>query len=91
MYVVIIVAILGLGIVGYRAMNPTKPDSQDNGNGTPDAGGETPDTGTQPDSAPQVPLKTPSSSPVSRILLKLVRGVPTISTPRTNWSGLPSG
>ncbi|MFH1180476.1 MAG: extracellular solute-binding protein [Candidatus Bathyarchaeota archaeon] len=39
------VALLGLGFIGYRAMNPAEPDVPDNGGETPDGGGETPDTG----------------------------------------------
>src|SRR6185295_13330415 len=38
--------------------------------------GETAETGTHPDSAPQVPLKTAGSSPVARIFEKQERGVP---------------
>ena len=49
------------------------------------------ETGTFPDSAPHIPLKTSIVSPVSMMLLSASSGVPTISTPRTNWSGRPSG
>ena len=50
-----IVAILGLGIIGYRAMNPVTPD--DNDDGTPDTGGETPDTGGEtPDTGGDEPV-----------------------------------
>lgn len=52
--------------------------------------GETAETGTHPDSAPQVPLKTASSSPVQMIWEKQESGVPTMSTPRTSSSGRPS-
>src|ERR1700732_5344849 len=48
------------------------------------------DTGTLPDSAPQIPLKTLVVSPVAAIRDNTVSGVPTISTPRTSLSGLPS-
>src|SRR5580700_6334226 len=49
------------------------------------------DTGTLPDSAPQIPLKTSVLSPVNKIRFNEASGVPTMSTPRTNWSGRPSG
>ena len=52
--------------------------------------GETAETGHQPDSAPHVPLNTSVSSAALMILLKLVSGVPTMSTPRTISSGVPS-
>jgi ABC-type Fe3+ transport system substrate-binding protein len=56
MYVIFIVAILGIGIIGYRAMNPTQIDTEDNGNGTPDTDGETPDTdGETPDTDGETP------------------------------------
>src|SRR3984957_9638258 len=42
------------------------------------------ETGTLPDSAPQIPLNTLVVSPVAAIWVKTVRGVPTISTPRTS-------
>ena len=50
-----IIAILGLGFIGYRALTPQPnvPDNGgDNGGGeTPDSGGETPDSGGEtPDS-----------------------------------------
>src|ERR1035438_2963394 len=47
-------------------------------------------TGTEPDSAPQTPLKTSVFSPVSRMRFNAASGVPTISTPRTSSSGRPS-
>mgnify|MGYP007098394924 CR=1 FL=1 len=52
--------------------------------------GEIAETGTDPDSAPHVPLKTAGSSPAQRIFEKQVSGVPTMSTPRTS-SGSPRG
>lgn len=49
-----IIAVLGLGLIGYRALNPTTPD--DGGDGTPDTGGETPDTGGEtPDTGGETP------------------------------------
>src|ERR1700740_1257544 len=47
-------------------------------------------TGTDPDSAPQYPLNTSIVSPVATIFVRETRGVPTISTPRTNSSRRPS-
>src|SRR5215510_12791636 len=41
--------------------------------------GDTAETGTQQDSAPQLPLNTAASSPVARIFEKHESGVPTIS------------
>src|SRR5205823_3457966 len=52
--------------------------------------GEAAATGTDPDSAPQYPLNTSGVSPVATILVRAASGVPTISTPRTSSSGLPS-
>jgi ABC-type Fe3+ transport system substrate-binding protein len=50
------VALLGLGFIGYRAMNPAEPDVPDNGGETPDNGGETPDTGGEtPDTGGETP------------------------------------
>ncbi len=50
------VALLGLGLIGYRAMNPAEPDVPDNGGETPDDGGETPDTGGEtPDTGGETP------------------------------------
>ena len=48
-------------------------------------------TGTEPDSAPHSPLKTSVFCPVRIIRFKAFSGVPMISTPRTSWSGRPSG
>ena len=48
------------------------------------------DTGTLPDSALQMPLKTLVVSPVATISVNTVSGVPTMSTPRTSSSGRPS-
>ena len=53
--------------------------------------GDEAETGTHPDSAPQVPLKTASSSAAPRIRSRDASGVPTMSTPRSTSSGLPSG
>src|SRR5262249_15885055 len=53
--------------------------------------GEAAETGTEPDSAPQYPLKTSGVSPVATILVSAASGVPTMSTPRTSSSGRPSG
>jgi len=51
-----VVALLGLGFIGYRAMNPAQPDVPDNGGETPDTGGETPDTGGEtPDTGGETP------------------------------------
>jgi len=47
-------------------------------------------TGTEPDSAPQYPLNTSCLSPVATIFVKAASGVPTMSTPRTNFIGRPS-
>ena len=51
-----VVAILGLGFIGYRALNPAGPEVPDNGGETPDSGGETPDTGGEtPDTGGETP------------------------------------
>jgi len=51
-----VVAILGLGLIGYRAIYPAEPDVPDNGGETPDNGGETPDSGGEtPDSGGETP------------------------------------
>ncbi|MCK4701945.1 extracellular solute-binding protein [Candidatus Bathyarchaeota archaeon] len=51
-----VVALLGLGFIGYRAMNPAQPDVPDTGGETPDTGGETPDTGGEtPDTGGETP------------------------------------
>ncbi len=47
-------------------------------------------TGILPLSAPQMPLKMSCLSPVARMLFSAACGVPTIETPRTSSSGLPS-
>ncbi len=52
--------------------------------------GATADTGTLPDSAPHMPLKTSALFEVARILAKAARGVPTMSAPRIISSGRPS-
>ncbi len=39
---IIVVAILGVGLLGYRAMNPPQPDGPDNGEEPPDTNGEEP-------------------------------------------------
>ena len=52
--------------------------------------GDAADTGTPPDSAPQTPLNTATRSSPATMRLKVVNGVPIISTPRTS-SSLPSG
>jgi hypothetical protein len=49
------------------------------------------ETGTEPDYAPQYPLKVSMVSPVATILVSETSGVPTMSTPRTSSSGRPSG
>src|SRR5580700_782852 len=49
------------------------------------------DTGTEPDSAPQIPLKTALLSPVTKMRCMAASGVPTMSTPRTSSSGRSSG
>ena len=51
-----VVAILGLGLIGYRAIYPAEPDVPDNGGETPDSGGETPDSGGEtPDTGGETP------------------------------------
>ena len=45
------------------------------------------ETGTEPDSAPQYPLKVSIVSPVATIFVSETRGVPTMSTPRTSSIG----
>ncbi len=51
-----VVAILGLGLIGYRALYPSEPDVPDNGGETPDNGGETPDDGGEtPDDGGETP------------------------------------
>lgn len=53
---IVFVALLGLGFIGYRAMNPAQPDVPDTGGETPDTGGETPDTGGEtPDTGGETP------------------------------------
>ena len=47
-------------------------------------------TGTQPLSAPHMPLNTSTSPPAARMLEKVASGVPMRSTPRTSSSGRPS-
>jgi ABC-type Fe3+ transport system substrate-binding protein len=56
LYGIVVVALLGLGLVGYRALNPAQPDIPDTGDETPDTGGETPDTGGEtPDTGGETP------------------------------------
>jgi len=50
-----VVAILGLGLIGYRALNPATTDEPDNGGDTPDSGGDTPDSGETPDTGGETP------------------------------------
>ena len=50
-----IIAILGVGLIGYRALNPATPDVPDDGGETPDSGGETPDSGETPDTGGETP------------------------------------
>jgi len=51
-----VVALLGLGYIGYLAMNPAQPEVPDDGGETPDSGGETPDTGGEtPDTGGETP------------------------------------
>ena len=52
--------------------------------------GEIAETGTLPEDAPQLPLKTPEVSPEASILENMASGVPTNCTPLTNSSSLPS-
>ena len=46
-------------------------------------------TGTQPDSAPQLPVNTAGRSPAAWICENIDSGVPMRLTPRTSSSGLP--
>ena len=80
-----IVAILGLGFIGYRALNPSQPNVPDNGGETPDNGGETPDSGGEtPDSGGETPdtggtvqgtisgtVKDDSGNPVQGVLIQV--------------------
>jgi ABC-type Fe3+ transport system substrate-binding protein len=73
------VALLGLGFIGYSAMNPAEPDVPDNGGETPDGGGETPDTGGEtPDTGEETITATISGTitdgtgkPVQGVLVKV--------------------
>lgn len=53
---IIIVALLGVGFVGYRMLNPIVPEVPDNGGEVHDNGGEVPDTGGEtPDTGGETP------------------------------------
>ncbi|MGW8180791.1 MAG: carboxypeptidase regulatory-like domain-containing protein [bacterium] len=80
-----IIAILGLGFIGYRALNPSEPNVPDNGGETPDNGGETPDSGGEtPDTGGETPgtggtvqgtisgtVKDDSGNPVQGVLIQV--------------------
>ena len=70
---IIVVAILGVGLLGYRAMNPPQPEEPDNGEEPPDTNGEEPpDTNGEPITATvSGTVIDDSSEPIEGVLVQI--------------------
>ena len=76
---IVVIALLGIGYFGYRAMNPAQPDEPENGEEPPDTNGEEPpDTnGEPPDSGETITatvsgtVKDDSGEPVEGVLVQI--------------------
>ena len=56
---IVLIAVIGLGFIGLRVLNPVEPDIPDNGGEVPDSGGDEPDAGGEdPDAGGDTPDPT---------------------------------